>query len=144
MDVVDTGRDGYRFIKVDTGMTEILRPSMYGAQHPIEVVPARGGARGRKDYLVAGHCCESGDVLTPEPGNPEGLRTRSLLETRIGDAVVVGGAGAYCSSMASKHYNSFPEAAEVMVGEDGEVELIRKRQTLDQMLENEVVPKRKT
>ncbi len=140
IDVVDTGKSGYRFVKIDAGMTEILRPSLYGAQHPIAVVAFDGGTRAHGEYLVAGHCCESGDLLTPEPGNPEGLQTRTLAAPRIGDAVVIGGAGAYCSGMAAKNYNSFPEAAEVMIGRDGNVRLIRKRQTLDQVLQNEIVP----
>ncbi len=140
IDVVDTGRKGYRFIKVDSGMTEILRPSLYGAQHPIEVVTASPEERDRHDYVVVGHCCESGDVLTPAPGNPEELKTRKLLETRIGDLVVIGGAGAYCSSMSSKNYNSFPEASEVMICRDGKVELIRRRQTIEQVVQNEVMP----
>lgn len=140
MDVVDTGKGGYRFIKVDAGMTEILRPSLYGAQHPIEVVASEAEERGHQEYVVVGHCCESGDVLTPAPGNPEGLQPRKLIETRIGDIVVIGGAGAYCSSMASKNYNSFPEAAEVMIANDGKVELIRERQTLEQIVQNEVMP----
>jgi len=139
-DVVDTGEGGYRFIKLDAGMTEILRPSMYGAQHPIAVVPPVGTARGQGDFLVVGHCCESGDVLTPEPGNPEGLRTRTLCEPRVGDVVVIGGTGAYCAAMATKNYNSFPEAAEVLLATDGSRHLIRRRQTLDQILTNESVP----
>ncbi|GMW03062.1 MAG: diaminopimelate decarboxylase [Candidatus Hydrogenedentota bacterium] len=139
VDVVDTGADGYRFIKVDSGMTEVLRPSLYGAQHPIVTVPADGETRGSAEYLVIGHCCESGDVLTPEPGNPEGLLPRELVETRIGDLVVIGGSGAYCAAMPAKNYNSFPEAAEVMLTSNGELKLIRKRQTLDQVLANEVL-----
>jgi diaminopimelate decarboxylase len=139
IDVVDTGRRGYTFLKVDTGMTEILRPSMYGAQHPIEVIPAVTGGRSRVKYVVVGHCCESGDVLTPAPGSPEALQPRLLPETRVGDLIVLGGAGAYCSSMAAKNYNSFPEAAEVMISENGSAELIRKRQTLDQIVQNEVM-----
>jgi len=138
IDVIDTGTNGYRFIKVDSGMTEVVRPSMYGAQHPIVVVPATPGPRGTHEYLVAGHCCESGDVLTPEPGNPEGLKTRELTEALIGDAVVVEGSGAYCAAMSSKNYNSFPEAPEVLLRKDGTLQLIRKRQTLDQMIVNEV------
>jgi diaminopimelate decarboxylase len=140
IDVVDTGKEGYRFIKVDTGMTELLRPSLYGAQHPIETVPLEDGERPHQEYIVAGHCCESGDVLTPAPDDSEGLQPRFLIETRPGDAVVVGGAGAYCSGMAAKNYNSFPEAAEVMIMRDGSIELMRRRQTLDQVLQNEVVP----
>ncbi|MCL4217791.1 MAG: diaminopimelate decarboxylase, partial [Candidatus Hydrogenedentes bacterium] len=137
-DIVDTGLEGYTFIKVDSGMTEVVRPSMYGAQHPIIIVPATKEERGTKEYLVAGHCCESGDILTPEPGNPEGLAPRTLLESRIGDALVVGGAGAYCAAMSSKNYNSFPEAPEMIIDNDGSLRLIRKRQSLAQIVENEV------
>lgn len=140
MDIVDTGKDGYRFIKIDSGMTETVRPSMYGAQHPIVVVPAEEEKRGAGEYLVVGHCCESGDVLTPAPNDPEGLLPRELTEAKVGDAVVIGGAGAYCAGMASKNYNSFPEAAEVLIDRDGNAHLVRKRQTLDQILVNEVVP----
>jgi diaminopimelate decarboxylase len=121
-------------------MTEILRPSMYGAQHPLVVVPAATRGRRHAKYVIVGHCCESGDVLTPAPGSPEAVQPRLLPETRIGDLVVLGGAGAYCSSMAAKNYNSFPEAAEVMISENGSAELIRKRQSLDQITQNEVMP----
>ncbi len=141
-DLVDTegSAAGYRFIKIDAGMTEIVRPSMYGAQHPIIVVPRESGStRGTGEFLVTGHCCESGDILTPEPGNPEGLAPRSLSEPRIGDALVIEGAGAYCASMASKNYNAFPECAELLLRSNGDIELIRRRQSLDQMLQNEVV-----
>ena len=64
MDIVDTGVDGYRFLKIDSGMTEVLRPSLYGAQHPIIVVPREDEERSSVEYLIAGHCCESGDVLS--------------------------------------------------------------------------------
>ena len=140
IDVVDTGQDGYKFIKTDTGMTEVIRPSMYGAQHPIAVVPAEEEERGIDEYIVVGHCCESGDVLTPAPDDPEGLLPRLLTKANVGDAVVIGGAGAYCAGMSSKNYNSFPEAAEVLLDRGGALHLIRKRQTLDQVLENEIVP----
>ena len=141
IDVVDTGEEGYAFIKTDSGMTEVIRPSMYGAQHPIVVVPAEAEERGTGEYVVVGHCCESGDVLTPAPDDPEGLQARELVETQVGDAVVIGGAGAYCAGMASKNYNSFPEAAEVLLGNDGSFHLVRKRQTLEQVLGNEVMPR---
>jgi diaminopimelate decarboxylase len=140
IDVVDTGDGGYRFIKVDAGMTELLRPALYGAQHPIEVVPPPGSdERGQGEYLVVGHCCESGDILTPEPKNPEGLLERTLCKPQPGDCLVIGGAGAYCSALAGKNYNSFPEAAEVLIRSDATAELIRRRQSLDQMLANEVL-----
>jgi diaminopimelate decarboxylase len=137
IDVVDTGQEGFRFIKIDSGMTEILRPAMYGAQHPVTVVPASDEERAQEEYIVVGHCCESGDVLTPGPGDPEGLEQRVLAQARVGDALVIGGAGAYCSAMSAKNYNSFPEAAEVLRMKDGRLNLIRARQTVDQMVGNE-------
>ena len=137
-DVVDTGAEGYSFIKINSGMTDVLRPSIYGAQHPIQVVPSSGEPRGKKEYVIAGHCCESGDILTPAPGDPEGLAPRTLTEAKIGDALIVGGAGAYCASMSPRNYNTFPESAEVMLTTAGEFKLIKKRQTLDQILENEI------
>ncbi len=139
-DVADTGKEGFSFIKVDAGMTEILRPSMYGAQHPIAVVPRTEGDGRTDEYLVVGHCCESGDVLTPEPGNPEGLLPRMLTVPNIGDALVIGGSGAYCSAMATKNYNSFPEAPEILLDRDGSFHQIRKRQSLEQVLQNEALP----
>ena len=140
IDCVDTGRNGYDFLKVDAGMTELLRISLYGAQHPIMTVPAQPETRRLREYLIAGHCCESGDVLTPAPGDPEGLQPRLLAEARMGDLLAVGGSGAYCSAMASKNYNSFPEAAEVLQARDGTLHQIRKRQTLHQITINEEMP----
>jgi diaminopimelate decarboxylase len=136
VDVVDTGKDGYLFAKLDTGMTEVTRPSLYGAQHPVDVV---GGA-GREPAAVVfvGPCCESGDVLTPAPGDPETLGPRWLPRPRIGDLVLVGGAGAYCSAMSTINYNSYPQAPEVMLEPDGRLTLLRQRQTFEQMLANEM------
>ncbi|MAG32317.1 MAG: diaminopimelate decarboxylase [Deltaproteobacteria bacterium] len=139
MDIVDTGGDGHTFLKIDSGMTELLRPSIYGAQHPLAVIAhGRAAATSETDYLVAGHCCESGDILTPEPGDPEGLLPRRLARAEIGDTLVIEGAGAYASAMAAKNYNAFPEAAEVMLDASGEPRLIRRRQTLEQALQNEL------
>lgn len=51
IDVVDTGEDGYDFIKVNAGMTEVTRPSLYGAQHPIIVIPMNVN-QNTKEYIV--------------------------------------------------------------------------------------------
>ena len=134
IDVVDTGKDGYLFAKLDTGMTEVTRPSLYGAQHPIDVL-----ATGREvaPTVFVGPCCESGDILTPAPGDPESLAPRWVPRPRVGDLVIVGGAGAYCSAMSTLNYNSYPQAPEAMLEPDGTLTLIRGRQTLEQMLQNE-------
>lgn len=136
-DIVSTGADGYEFIKLDTGMTELLRPSIYGAQHPISLLQA-APAETQEDYVVVGHCCESGDILTPAPGDPELLAERRLPTAAIRDFCVIDGAGAYASSMTPKHYNSYPEAAEVMLQADGTPRLIRRRQKLEAIWANEV------
>jgi len=111
-------------------------------------------------YVVVGHCCESGDLFTCAPGDPEVIQERLMNTASIGDLVSIEAAGAYCSSMSTKNYNSFPEAPEVLLEESGELKLIRRyeffcllsfsnilqffsrffcrRQTLEQILENEV------
>lgn len=137
-DVVRT--DTRTFVKLDSGMTEILRPSLYGAQHPITFYPENTHAR-TVDTIVVGHCCESGDLLTCAPGDAEALAPRHLPAVTRGDLAVIGGAGAYCASMSAKNYNSFPEAPELLLARDGSTHLIRRRQTLDQMLANEQIPK---
>jgi len=135
VDVVDTGHDGYLFAKLDTGMPEVTRPSLYGAQHPIHVL-----AQGREetDVIFVGPCCESGDILTPAPGDPEALAPRRVPRPQIGDLVIVGGAGAYCAAMSTINYNSYPQAPEVMLEPDGTLRLLRRRQDLDQVWGNEV------
>jgi diaminopimelate decarboxylase len=116
-------------------MTEVLRPSLYGAQHPIVI--HKDNAETSK-YIVVGHCCESGDLFSCAPGDPEGLQERTLKKANIGDFVSIEGSGAYCAGMATKNYNSFPEAAEVMLDLNGNPHIIRKRQSLDQIIQNEV------
>jgi diaminopimelate decarboxylase len=111
-DIVDTGTDGYSFLKLNTGMNDIMRPSLYGAQHPIAVL---NDAAEQQEYVVVGHNCESGDILTPAPGDPEALWPRILNKAAVGDIVIIGGTGAYCASMAAHGYNGFPDAAEILV-----------------------------
>jgi len=129
------------FLKMDAGMTDVLRPSLYGAIHPITILPGSGKSEDvgseTESVVVVGHCCESGDLMTPKPGDPEALEDRTLRKAEIGDVAVMDGSGAYCSGMSTKNYNSFPEAPEVLVTEGGDVHLIRKRQSLKQIYENE-------
>ena len=136
-DIVDTGEHGYRFLRLDTGMTEILRPSLYSSQHPLILLP-RLDTGNCLPYIAVGHCCESGDLLTPAPEHHDVLGPRELPEVQPGDLCVIEGAGAYCSAMSAKNYNSFPEAPEVLLRETGDLVLIRRRQTLDQLLQNEL------
>lgn len=70
-DIVSTGPTGHTFIKLDSGMTEVLRPSLYGAQHPIVVLKEKEEGAPEGSFIVVGHCCESGDLFSCAPGEPE-------------------------------------------------------------------------
>jgi diaminopimelate decarboxylase len=110
-DIVDTGPQGYTFLRINTGMNDILRPSLYGAQHEIRVL---NDSSEQADYVVVGHNCESGDILTPGPGDPEHIEPRRLNKAAIGDLLVIEDTGAYCASMRAAGYNAFPSAAEIL------------------------------
>lgn len=112
VDIVDTGADGHTFLRLNTGMNDIIRPSMYGAQHTIELFSDTSETA---EYVVVGHNCETGDILTPAPGDPEGLESRRMKRAKIGDVVAIYDTGAYCRSFAVHGYNSFPSAKEIFV-----------------------------
>ncbi len=130
--------DSYSFIIVNSGMTEVTRPTFYGAPHPLTLVSQDEKRSEEKEYIVVGHCCESGDIWTVEVHNPEMLKPRHFPEAKVGDLMVIGGAGAYCSGMSLKNYNSFPEAAEVLLRKDGTIELIRRREKVEEIFRNEL------
>ncbi|TGL44082.1 diaminopimelate decarboxylase [Leptospira wolffii] len=137
-DVVNTGDGGFTFVKLDMGMDVNTRPSLYAAKHPLVVISKNGKIEGKTgDFVYVGHCCESGDLITQEEGGGPQLRTTLVPE--IGDLVVMEGAGAYCSSMSLKNYNSYPESPEVLVDKDGGLKLVRKKQTLEQSIQNEIL-----
>jgi len=135
-DIVDTGKHGYRFLKLDTSMTELLRPMIYGARHPIRLLGRDGPAT--TPYVVVGTCCESGDIFTPKQGDPEEIDTVLLPEAGIGDYVAVMGAGAYGSAMCVKNYNSRPAPAEAMILSDGSHRLITHAQELEDVWAREL------
>jgi len=109
------------FAIIDAGMTELMRPALYGAFHRIE--PAALGPQRERLYEIVGPVCESSDVVG---------RDRTLPEMRVGDLVAIRDAGAYGSAMAS-NYNRRPLPAEVLV-DGGTWRVIRRRQTVDDML----------
>lgn len=111
-DIVSTGESGYAFMKLNTGMNDFMRPTLYAAQHPIEVL---NDSEEWSEYVVVGHTCESGDLLSPASHDAEQIATRRLKRAQIDDVAVIGGAGAYGASMAVHGYNSFPSAQEIMI-----------------------------
>ena len=135
-DIVDTGMHGYRFLKLDASMTELLRPMMYGDRHPIRLLGKAD--RATTPYVVVGTCCESGDLFTPRQGNPEQIDTVLLPEAERGDYVAVMGVGAYGSAMCAKNYNSRPACAEAMIRSDGSHRLITRAEKLEEVWAREL------
>lgn len=125
-DIVDTGDDGYRFLKLNTSMTELLRPMIYGDRHPIRLLGKE--EKNMVPYVVVGMCCESGDIFTPKQGSPEEIDTAMLPLAKIGNFITIMGTGAYGLAMSAKNYNSRPLPAEVMILGDGTHHLITKAQ----------------
>ncbi len=116
------------WVLVDAGFHTLARPMLYGAHHRIDALGKSGAPT--RPQVVAGPLCESGDVLTQdERGEP---RPAALPTLAPGDLIAVRDAGAYGLSMAS-NYNGFPLPAEVLL-EDGAARLVRRRQTLDDLL----------
>jgi diaminopimelate decarboxylase len=135
-DIVDTGRHGYRFLKLDASMTELLRPMIYGDRHPIRLLAKADVAA--MPYVVVGTCCENGDIFTPKQGNPEEIDTVMLPEAERGDYVVVMGAGAYGAAMCAKNYNSRPACPEAMILSDGSHHLITRAEELGEVWAREL------
>ncbi|MCL2391581.1 MAG: diaminopimelate decarboxylase [Oscillospiraceae bacterium] len=133
------------FILTDGGMETNPRPLYYGSQHPIYILSGDGAhvkssefsdISGNYSAVVAGKCCESGDCQTLDADGH--AISRKMAEPEIGDLAVIGGTGAYCSSLAPFNYNSHTQVPEVLFTSSGDLKLIRKRQTMEQMLENEI------
>lgn len=112
------------FAGVNSGQNHLLRPMMYNAYHHITNISNPNGTG--RIYSVVGYICES-DTLGYD---------RRLSEVRVGDILAISNAGAYGFSMAS-NYNSRLRPAEVLIY-DGKAHLIRKRETLEYLLENQV------
>lgn len=118
------------FVLLDTGFNELMRPSMYGSYHAMEVLRRDGSTAAARPTVVAGPLCESGDVFTQGDGGV--VLPRELQEARVGDLLVIHDTGAYGASMSS-NYNTRPLIAEVLV-DAGQARLIRRRQTVQELL----------
>lgn len=133
--IVNTGFDGYKFIRTNTWMTEMPRVTMYWVQQPITII---NDSTEKEDYVVVWHCCESGDILTTKLYDQEILEPVSLNKASVGDLIVFDGTWAYNSSMSMKNYNSFPEAGELMIRTTWEIVEIRKREKPEDVWRNEI------
>lgn len=142
------------YVLVDAGFNNLARPAMYGAYHPVALCrassqgpvassqEARSGsetgdrllATDDSSFVIAGPLCESGDVFTQRDGGF--VEARPLPRPAVGDYLVIGAAGAYGYTMAS-NYNSKPLVPEVLI-ENGTPRLIRRGQTVEDLLANEL------
>ncbi|MEM8738112.1 MAG: diaminopimelate decarboxylase [Planctomycetota bacterium] len=140
-----------RYLIIDAGFNDLVRPSFYGAYHHISIHPdsaradqtaATSPAESASDeaedvdYIVAGPLCESCDVFTQEEDGT--VTTRRLPRAAAGDLLVLHDAGAYGMAMSS-NYNSRRLAAEVMLF-DGKPHVVRERQTLESLTQFESIP----
>jgi diaminopimelate decarboxylase len=115
-----------KFVIVDAGMNDLIRPALYQSYH--EIVPVREPSDSKREIVdVVGPVCESGDFFAQD---------REMPAMKEGDVAAIMSAGAYGFVMAS-NYNSRPLPAEVLVhGRD--FSLVRKRQTLADLMQGEV------
>lgn len=114
------------YVAIDGGMGDNVRPSLYGAQYEA-FLANRMGDDAMSEYAVAGRYCEQGDVL---------IEHARLANPAVGDLLAMPVAGAYQLPMAS-NYNLIPRPAVVLV-QDGSARLVRRRETLEDMLACEV------
>ena len=112
-----------RYVSVDGGMSDNIRPALYGADYSCTLASRISEAPAVLSRVVGKHC-ESGDIVVKDEFLPG--------DVRAGDLLAVPGTGAYCRSLAS-NYNHVPRAAVVAV-RDGEARLILRRETEDDLL----------
>ena len=113
---------GVTYVAIDGGMSDNPRPQLYGSRYEA-LLANRAAEAPAGEFRVAGKHCESGDVLIDRVELPTPHR---------GDLLAVPATGAYTLGMAS-NYNGVPRPAAVLVGE-GSARLIRRRETLDDLL----------
>ncbi|MDD4894271.1 MAG: diaminopimelate decarboxylase [Candidatus Omnitrophica bacterium] len=118
-----------KFIIVDTGMNDLIRPALYEAYHQILPLRLTEGAKKTEKADVVGPICESADCFA---------KSRNLPCVKEGDYLAIMSAGAYGFSMSS-NYNSRRRAEEVLVIKN-KVSVIRKRETHADLIRNETIP----
>lgn len=110
----------------DAGMNQIARPSMYGSYHEIKLQYKNEPSKQKVYANFCGNVCESGDILG---------KKRLIALPKVEDAILIYNAGAYGFSMAS-NYTGRLRPAEVMLFENDETKLIRRRENLEELMEN--------
>ncbi len=115
-----------KYLGCDVGFNNLQRPIMYDSHHDIELYTKEERSTKAEPFTVVGNICESGDILAKD---------RVLPEAQSGDMIALMDAGAYGYSMSSS-YNQRFRPAEVLIGLDGSVKQIRKRDTFEDLIRN--------
>ncbi len=116
-----------KYVSVDGGMTDNIRPALYNAEYECALANRIEGTV-EETITIAGKCCESGDIL---------LENVKLPEVKSGDILAIATTGAYGYSMSS-NYNRIPKPAVVMV-KDNEARLICRRESYEDLLKNDLI-----
>jgi len=116
------------WVGTDIGMNTLVRPSMYDAYHKIEVIKEEGNDKEYITATIVGNICESADVLGKD---------RQVATPEVGDVVKIYNAGAYGYSMSS-NYTGRQRPAEVLIDKEGKDILIRKRETIEEVISRNV------
>ncbi|HLV10718.1 MAG TPA: diaminopimelate decarboxylase [Halanaerobiales bacterium] len=119
-----------KYIAVDGGMTDNIRPALYGAEYEA-LIANRALDSNEEMVTVTGKCCESGDIL---------INNINLPEAENGDILAISCTGAYTYSMAN-NYNLIPRPAVVIV-KDGKADLIIRRESYEDLLKYDILPER--
>jgi diaminopimelate decarboxylase len=119
--------DTKKFVIVDGGMNDLIRPALYGSYQAVQPVVENNGEKILAD--VVGPICESGDFFAKD---------REIARPKRGDLLAVMSAGAYGFTMAS-NYNSHPKPPEVLVDGD-KYYVVRKRESLEDLINGETIP----
>jgi diaminopimelate decarboxylase len=126
--------DELTYLVADAGMTELIRPMLYGAIHPVSLVSPGLPLDAASEVHLAGPVCEAGDILARNLDRS--LSPEELAGAGTGALLAIGRAGAYGAAMASV-YNGRLRPAEVVL-EDGEPRASRRRETLDDLLVRDI------
>ncbi|WP_343189838.1 diaminopimelate decarboxylase [Buchnera aphidicola] len=128
----------YKFVLINSGFNDLIRPVMYGSYHKISVIKKKNKRKNFKKnekVVISGPLCESGDTFTV--GKNGNIKSRSLPKLHIGDYLIFHDVGAYGSSMSS-NYNSKPLISEFLLTKKNKIKQIRKKQNIKELINLEI------
>ncbi|WP_343188109.1 diaminopimelate decarboxylase [Buchnera aphidicola (Ceratoglyphina bambusae)] len=129
----------YKFILINAGFNDLMRPIMYGSYHNISVINKNNfkiKKKNSENVVIAGPICESGDIFTQK--NNGNIITRNLPKIKVGDYIIFHDVGAYGASMSS-NYNSRPLISEFLLTSKNKIKKIRRKQNIKELINLEII-----